>query len=168
MIGRGFTSKYIIVAFVILLSVASIFLIVFAAGNPTSSRIAASGDCMQAPAIILESTDRNPLANIYSLRLISACDEPTNYVFNVKKLPESPEKFDGWTWQFDTNGWNETFTIEDVIDEVMISLTVRPPLDETELPLDIPNGTYMYVEVIAAPEASPGNKGNINLSFTTQ
>ena len=164
--GRGgFSLKYILLIFIIGFSVIGVLVAVFAVRNPANLRTEALG-CAQKPKLVLDSANKYENMTIYNLKLINNCSSANAFTIKVTDFPQTPKKYDNWTWKFKDGNWNEPYTTENLTGTSDITLTIQKPKDNSGIPEKIQEGIYRFFTVETALANSPASADKLELIYT--
>lgn len=165
---QGFALKQLIIMLFIVFSIVGVLVIGYAIKSPTNTRSEATTGCNEKPKIVLESTDKYASMNIYHLKLINNCTEQDQFTLKVKSFPDTPQKYDNWSWKFKNGEWNSPFITEALSETSDVSLTIRMPLDTTGLPEKIQSGIYRFFVVETALVGNPSLSENLELIYSVE
>jgi hypothetical protein len=162
---RGFALKHFLLLFIIGFSVIGIIVAVFAIRNPANLETEALG-CAQKPKMVLESTNKYENMTIYNLKLINNCSSENEFLVKITKFPETPMKYDNWSWKFKNGDWNTPLTTEKLSGTTDMTLTIQNPKYGSGLPEKIQQGIYRFFVVETALANSPASADKLELIYT--
>jgi uncharacterized protein (UPF0333 family) len=167
MSSRGFALKQFIILFALGFTAFGILAAVLLVKSPSTMQTSAL-NCSQKPKLVLESTNKYETMTIYNLKLINNCNSANEFILNVSKLPETPAKYENWTWKFQDGDWNTSYTTEKLSGTSDISLTIQNPTDLSGIPERIQPGIYRFFSVETALANSPSSADVLELIYTAK
>jgi len=165
---QGFVLKHLIVILLVVFSIIGVLAVAFAIKTPTNTKSEAASDCTEKPKMVLESTDKYAAMTIYHLKLLNNCTEQDQFTIKVKSFPDSPKKYDSWSWKFKSGEWNSPYITEALSGTSDISLTIRIPMDATGLPEKIQAGIYRFFVVETALVGNPSLTDSLELIYSVE
>lgn len=145
-------------------SIVGILAITIAVRNQTSTKTVASS-CTTPPKMVLSSADVYSAMTIFHLKLINNCAEAVQFLVNVSQYPDSPEKYDGWSWKVKNGEWNTPLTTEKITGTSDITLTIQKPKDESGEPIDLQEGIYRFFKVETALAQKTSSSDSLDLTY---
>ena len=161
----GYVLKHFLIIFVIGFSIIGILVAAFAIRNPANLETEALG-CAQKPKMVLDSTSKYESMTIYNLKLINNCSSENEFIVKVSEFPQTPIKYENWSWKFDSGNWNTPYTTEKLSGTSDVSLTIQNPVNEAGLPEGIQEGIYRFFTVETTLANSPGSADKLDLIYT--
>lgn len=163
--SSGFVLKYFLIIFVLGFSIIGILVAAFAIRNPANLETEALG-CAQKPKLVLDSTNKYESMTIYNLKLINNCSSENEFIVKVSKYPDTPRKYENWSWKFNNGNWNNPYITEKLSGTSDLTLTIQNPVNEAGISERVQEGIYRFFTVETALANSPGSADKLDLIYT--